>query len=406
MNTKTIIEQKFLRAVTIISPTADEYFAMTKALQKDRKFDKLPGHSRMGDFPGEHECFCLLLNNITVIVRVVLLGQIGLLEALDKTKEMLNYWNSNLFILEGVSGGYKERTKTFDLILPLKIHEFAIFKQVKGETKPIFQIFYTSIDYLHSLQKYCQTINLKKKYDIQNVHYDEEGVISSVGLEADVIPGHERIKSWKICGVEMEGSGVGRVLKGTVVPWTMVRIVMDDATSEGRENKDENKKKASKIAGDFTKDYIWYLATENESVLKRDFETHSKTEINGILKRIKEVIKEVIDIKSMYKLVCGLEILKMTLHCSLRCLDFGLVYNQRPISLIQLVVLHEQAGLIDKDTADFFCDIISLGTNYSLEKNISILETNTISQRYDGIIQKTNEIIQMDHIQYYLSKVF
>ena len=81
----------------------------------------------------------------------------------------------------------------YDLIIPSKIHEFAIFKQKEGKLHPNHRIHYTDDEYLYSIQGFF--LNNAKKVKINNAHYDDVGVISSVVLEEDIFERHEEIRS-------------------------------------------------------------------------------------------------------------------------------------------------------------------------------------------------------------------
>jgi len=196
----------------------------------------------------------------------------GPLEAYNYLKTQLEIWAPDMLIVVGVAGGYSLRNvKIGDLILPLQITEFALFKDKVDGQEPRPEYFIVSKELVHAAKRFFDSNKevIQSECNFNNVScYSDGTILSSVALQAKEATEKEAISKLldadgKIYGIEQESSGIARLMdEHKEIKWMIIRVVMDlaDEATRSSPDKDQNKKEATKLATQFCFKFLdWYL---------------------------------------------------------------------------------------------------------------------------------------------------
>ena len=173
---------------------------------------------------------------------------VGRIEAAVIVSRALGYWQPEVLILVGLSGGFEGNgVSCGDVLVATEILDFELQKLVKDRSEIRWREFTPSTKLINIARHTAQRDPFSTYAIKPRVHFGPlfsgEKVIASRAFSQELQTRHKGV-----LGVEMEGSGVATALRYHDVEFLMIRGVADMAD----ENKsDSHQEIASDVAADF-----------------------------------------------------------------------------------------------------------------------------------------------------------
>ena len=304
--------------VLIYSPTFEELKEVQKILP-DAHLDRIAKEEGVPEFL--YDKGTLSIKGKKHSIRLISPQKAGQRSAQTLMDHTLRIWDPRIVVLTGVAGSLRD-AQIGDILLPRKIWIHDLFKTTpngdniqpdsvdsSGLLVSLAERFFVRNNWEEKIKRdYFNHLPSELKPE-KNRCFGDGNIVSSVELVEKHLKCSDAIKKYmdfdrKLYGIEQEAGAIGEVLKGLRIPWINIRVVMDLADSESRkEYKDKNKRQASKLAANFTINFLKYyfsqkLIKENKkaknSNAKRDIQLKdtSTTEISIIMSKIRILIDE------------------------------------------------------------------------------------------------------------------